>query len=125
MTHEEVAHSLLTPLWRGISNDYKAKYARNIWRQFEDNIRSAAYTARASEFLSKITMRLGITLHEAEAIKQVLDLIGSGQDRALLKMLRDDATLLVLMVRADNEERKEQYKAKQAAKAESKQQEAF
>jgi hypothetical protein len=116
MTDEEVASNLLTPLWRGISVDYKGKYARNIWQQFEDNIRSAAYTARASEFLSKVVARLGITI-AADDVKQVSELVGSGQDRALLKMLRDDTTLLVLLVRADNEERKEKFKkAKEAFK---------
>jgi hypothetical protein len=109
MRHEEVASKLLTPLWRGISADYKMKYARNIWQQFEDNIKSAAYTARASEFLSKIVARLGITfLHDD--VKQVSELVASGQDKQLLKMLRDDTTLLVLLVRADNEERKERFR---------------
>lgn len=109
MTHEEVANGLLTPIWRGIPADYKKKYARNIWEQVENNIRSAAYTARVSEFLSKITQRLGITF-AADDAKAVSEIVGGGHDRELLKMLRDDTTLLVLLVRADNEERKEQWK---------------
>lgn len=114
MTHEEVARQLLTPLWRGISNDYKAKYARNIWEQFENAIRSAAYTARAADFLSRITTRLGSTIHSTD-VQAVSETIGDGQDRALLKMLREDTTLLVLLVRADNEGRKEKFrKAKEA-----------
>lgn len=114
LDHERIARDLLTPLWRGVPSDYKKKYARNIWEQFENNIRSAAYTARAPEFLSKITQRLGITFSGGDAEK-VSALAGGGHDRALLKMLRDDTTLLVLMVRAANEEKKEQYKAKQEA----------
>ena len=114
MTHEEVAKNLLTPLWRGIPTDYKAKYARNIWEQFENAIRSAAYTARAADFLSRITTRLGVTISPND-VKQVTEIAGNGQDRILLKMLRDDTTLLVLLVRADNEERKEKFKkAKEA-----------
>ena len=111
MTHDEVAEGLLTPLWRGVPADYKAKYARNIWAQFENNIRSAAYTARAPEFLSKVAQRLGITL--VSGIESVTGIINAGHDRELLKMLRDDTTLLVLMVRAANEERKEDWKRKQ------------
>lgn len=124
MTHEEVATGLLTPLWRGIPSDYKKKYARNIWEQFENNIRSAAYTARAPEFLSKITQRLGVTFQGVDA-ERVSAIVGGGHDRTLLKMLRDDTTYLVLLVRADNEERKEEFKAKQAAKAGPQQKEAF
>jgi hypothetical protein len=108
LEHEAVARDLLTPLWRGIPSDYKKKYARNIWEQFENNIRSAAYTARASEFLSKITQRLGVTFSGDEA-RQVSSIVGGGHDRELLKMLREDTTYLALLVRADNEERKERY----------------
>jgi hypothetical protein len=115
MRHEEVARDLLTPLWRGISADYKGKYARNIWEQFENAVKSAAYTARAAEFLSRITARLGIKI-QTEHVEQVRGVVSSGQDRALLKMLRDDTTLLVLLVRADNEERKAEWQKKKEAK---------
>lgn len=115
MTHEEIATHLLTPLWRGIPAEYKRKYARNIWEQLENNIRSAAYTARSADFLSRITTRLGITINSGD-VQQVTETVGNGQDRALLKMLRDDTTLLVLLVRADNEERKEKFKKAQEAR---------
>lgn len=114
MTHEEIADGLLTPLWRGIPSEYKKKYAKNIWEQFQNNIRSAAYTARAPEFLSKITQRLGIVF--GAEIESVTGIINAGHDRELLKMLREDTTLLVLLVRVANEERKEAYKKRQEAK---------
>jgi hypothetical protein len=113
MTHEEVAEGLLTPLWRGIPSEYKAKYARNIWEQFENNIRSSAYTARAPEFLSKMALRLGIVI--TVGLDSVAGIINSGNDRELLKMLREDTTLLVLLVRVANEERKEEWKKKKEA----------
>lgn len=115
MTHEEVAENLLTPLWQGIPNEYKAKYARTIWNQFENNIRSSAYTAHAPQFLSKITNRLAIGLSEAGA-KSVSEVINSAPERELLKMLREDTTLLVLMVRVANEARREDWKQKQTKK---------
>lgn len=41
-------------------------------------------------------------------------ILNSGQDRELLKLMRDETTLLVLMVRVRNEERREEWEAKQA-----------
>lgn len=115
VTHEGLVTHLLTPIWRGISPEYKRKYARTIWNQFEDQIRSAAYTAHLSTFLSKITQRLDVVYHkdDTEAISSVAT---CGDDKAALKMLRDETTLLVLMVRVANEERKEQFAAKQGKK---------
>lgn len=113
MTHDELANGLLAPLWRGISPDYKSKYSYSIWQQFEDNLRSAAYTARLAEFLSKIVTRLGIEILEKD-VASVRKIISSGDDKATLKMLRDDTTLLVLIVRVDNERRKEGFKKRKA-----------
>lgn len=118
MTHDELAESLIAPLWRGISNDYKRKYSLKIWQQFEDNLRSAAYTSRASEFLSRITTRLGIEIAAAD-VKKVADTINSGADKQILKMLREDSSLLVLLVRVANEEKKEKFKMKQKGEAEN------
>lgn len=115
MTHEELAERLLTPLWRGIDTDYKRKYARGIWTQWEDNIRSAAYTAKLSTFLSKITIRLAIEIHKDDT-ESVSRVIQSGEDKAILKMLRDETTLLVLLVRVANEERKEKVKQRMPAR---------
>lgn len=113
MTHEEVAAQLLTPLWQGIPGDYKKRYAKNIWEQFQDNIRSSAYTAHAAQFLSKITQRLGISLTESGG-RSVAEFINDSPERELLKMLREDTTLLVLLVRVANDERREEWKAKDA-----------
>ena len=106
MTHQEIAENLLTPIWRGIPESYKKKYLRNIWQQFEDNIKSAAYTSTLSKFLSNISTRLGVALSESDSGK-VVSITTSGDDRSALKMLRDEATLLVLMVRIANDERKQ------------------
>lgn len=117
MTHEELAEQLLTPLWRGISPDYKRKYARSIWQQFEDNLRSAAYTGQLSTFLSKLTTRLGVEIRR-EDVELVTGVMQSGEDKAILKMLRDETVLLVLLVRVANEERKAKFEAKKLAKKE-------
>ena len=111
MTHEQLATDLLTPLWRGISPDYKKRYVYGIWQQFEDNLRSAAYTAKLSTFLTKVTQRLGIVIYIDDTEKMAA-VIQCGDDKAVLKMLRDETTLLVLLVRVANEERKEKTKKK-------------
>lgn len=111
MDDERLVSDLLTPLWQGISPDYKRQYARNIWGQFEDNIRSAAYTAQLSKFLEKITLRLNIDIRQ-EYVEQVAAVINCGEDRAVLKSLREETALLVLLVRAANEERREKYETK-------------
>jgi hypothetical protein len=40
-------------------------------------------------------------------------ILNSGQDKALLKLLREETTLLVLLVRLANQERQEKWKKKQ------------
>jgi len=115
MTPEQLATDLLTPLWRGISPDYKKRYARTIWQQFEDNLRSAAYTAKLSTFLAKITTRMGIVIF-ADDTGKVTAVMQQGEDKIILKMLRDDTTLCVLLVRVANEERKERAKKRHERK---------
>lgn len=101
------ALTLLIPLWRGVPGDYKRKYARNIWQQFEDNIRAAAYTAKISKFVNSICSRMQIDIRAAdvEAVNSALT-ISRVDERVLLRQLRDEATTLVLMVRLENEKRK-------------------
>lgn len=48
---------------------------------------------------------------ERERVDEVLN---AGKDRELLKLLRDETTVLVLMVRLRNQERKEAYEERMA-----------
>lgn len=100
MTLEQIAKAILWPLWQGIPREYKMKYSYSIWQQFEDNVRSAAYTSRLSLFLSRITARLGISILDRD-VARITEAIDSGQDREILRSLRDDTALLVLLVRAE------------------------
>jgi hypothetical protein len=99
---------LLLPIWRGIDPSYKSKYRSSIWQQFEDNIRSAAYTNSLAKWLSVMTQRLNITI-QARDVMSVTQVSSAGMDSALLQMLRNDTTLLVLYVRKINEEKKERF----------------
>jgi hypothetical protein len=104
--NDELVECLLYPCWRGIAESYKVKYARSIWQQFEDNIRSAAYTSSLARFYDALVKRLGIEMRKDD-VAPVARLLASGNDRAVLKALRDETTMLVLMVRVKNDERKE------------------
>lgn len=105
--HQQIERCLLTPIWRGIPTDYKRKY-QNIWEQFENNIKSAAYTAELPKFLSKITQRLGVAIHDAD-IAVMTAFLSTAPARETLHALRDDTALLVLMVRVENEKRKDKF----------------
>lgn len=113
MDHYEMATALLTPIWRGIPAAYKSRYRTKIWQQFEDNIKSAAYTATLSRFASNLSSRLGVRI-ATEDVVAVQAVLQSGQDRALLKLLRDEATTCVLLVRMINEERKAEWAKRDA-----------
>ena len=105
---------VLIPIWRGISSEYKSKYARSIWQQFEDNVVAAAYTATVSRFYSNLCSRLEITIDSA-AIADFQDALTvvSAEQRTLLRQLRDETATLILMVRLDNEQRKAEWKARE------------
>jgi hypothetical protein len=108
----EQAAELLEIIWRGISADYKSRYRMSIWQQFENNIRSAAYTSNLGKFLNSFCLKLSANIGRnsedrarADAILQELDA------KAMLKLLREETTLLVLMVCVANQERREAWEA--------------
>ena len=103
------ALNLLVPLWKGIPGEYKQKYARNIWDQFSDNLRAAAYTSSLSLFVSHLCSRMQIAIrdYDAAALNAAL---GAGNDRVVLRQLRDETASLTLMVRLENDKEREAWK---------------
>ena len=112
------ALKLLIPLWRGLDSDYKSKYARSIWAQWESNIKSAAYTATASKFYSNLCGKLPIAIESSGLldVQEALAVAGD-EERRLLRQLREETATLALMVRINNEARKSEWKARQAKRA--------
>ncbi len=102
---ETIARDLLVPLWKGISGEYKQKYSTSIWTQFENNIRSAAYTSSLSKFLNDICAKLGIEIKKDD-VARVSKMLESRSDKEILRTLRDETTTLVLLVRVENEEKR-------------------
>lgn len=113
----QTAVKLLIPLWRGIDPDYKRRYVRSIWDQFENNIKSAAYTSSLSGFYARLSQRLGVTIVPADlpAVTEVLA-VTSDDAKRLLRQMRDETATLILFVRLDNEGRKAAYVAREAAR---------
>ena len=110
--HEQAAN-LLGIIWKGIPADYKSRYRRSIWQQFEDNIRSAACsTSRMGEFISKLCFKFSASIGRNDEDRMIAKIILQETDAwALLKLLREETTLLVLMVRVANQERREAWEA--------------
>lgn len=110
MDDDQIATTILGPIWRGIPSEYKSRYRANIWQQFEDHIRSAAYTARLGVWYDTICRKLGVRVRvEDIAMLQAALQCDQSQSRAVLQRIREQATLLVLLVRVANEERKAAY----------------
>lgn len=107
---KEIAAMLLKLIWRGIPSDYKSRYRMTIWEQYENEIRAAAYTSNLAKFVNSICLRLradiGRTSEERATAEAILR---SGNDRAMLKLLREETTLLVLMVRIENDEKRDAF----------------
>ena len=96
---------LLTPIWRSIDSDYKRKYSMTIWSQFEGAIKACARERAMPLVLEKLCKKLPVEIstEHAEAIAAV---VTSPDGAALLKLMRTEAALLVVMVRLENEARK-------------------
>lgn len=75
-------------------------------------MRAAAYTSNLGKFVNllclKMSAEIGQNVDDQQVANQVLN---SGNDRALLKLLRDETTLLVLMVRIKNQETQDKWRA--------------
>lgn len=113
MENQEIrnqAVALLMAIWRGTPFDFKSRYRMTIWTQFENQVRSAAYTNNLAKFINQLCLKLdanpGKNASERAEVERIAN---SGNDRAILKLLRDETTLVVLMVRIANQEKREEW----------------
>jgi len=107
----ELLADYLIIIWRGISADFKRTYVRDVWRIFEDNIRSAAaHTNQLTRFHDTLTKRLNVhaggNADDRKRLQHVLEL---GLDRLLLRVLRDEPSYVVLNVHLRDDELRKQY----------------
>ena len=106
--HKKAA-DLLEIIWRGIPRDYKSRYRMNIWQQFEDQIRSAAYTSNLGKFINSLCSKMNASIgRNADERKRFNEILRQIQDtKLLLKLMREETALLVLMVRIRQQEKRE------------------
>jgi hypothetical protein len=100
-------------LWRGASDAYKAKYARNIWAQFEERTRSSAYTASLPRFLEALCSKMQVEIR-TDDLASVHSALSEYDPHATLSALRGETTALVVLVRLRNEERKSDFEKKKS-----------
>lgn len=110
---QEKAADLLEIIWKGIGREYKSRYRQTIWRQFEDTVRASAHTNNLGKFINSLCLKLDAQI-QARDTACAEEILNSNNDKALLKLYRDETTLIVLMVRVRNQERREAWEAAQA-----------
>lgn len=104
MSHEGLyvdAVDLLRVIWRAVDADFKSRYARETWRIYEDRVRSAAnQNASLARFANQLVQRMVASLGRNEEDRATsLRVLQSGNDRALLKLFRDETAYLIALVR--------------------------
>lgn len=105
---QETGADLLEILWRGIGSEYKSRYRMTIWEQFENTVRASSYTNNLGKFVNSACLKLSSQI-QAKDTAWAEEILNGGNDKALLRLFRDETTLLVLMVRVRNQERREAY----------------
>lgn len=106
----DVAENLLYHLFKCISSDYKKKYAKEIWSQFEHTIRACSYTSKFSNFIEAFCKKLPNEYYQsALAVAAVSEMTVKYEERDLLRWMRESTTLMVTMVRVKNDELKSTY----------------
>ncbi len=97
-------------LWRGMDKAYKQKYARVIWDQFQNRLQGEAMTtANLGQYVNSLCSKLGVHALGISEDLEVLDsILNCGEDRAILRMFREEAALIVVRVRLWNEQRREE-----------------
>ena len=109
LTQEIVADDMLWALWRGVSDEYKERYKKDVWEHFENAVKAASYTDKTTIFVENFKKRLPCIIQQQHQ-KDLIKIIKSGQDYKILDWLRSETTYMVLLTRVKNEQRKESFK---------------
>lgn len=63
-------------------------------------------TSNLGQFLNSCCSKLGVTAFAKSDIEELDEILEGGQDRAILRLMREETALVVVKVRLLNEERK-------------------
>jgi hypothetical protein len=108
------AVSLVSAVWHGISFDNISSRRRmKIYDEFANKIKSASATGKTSQFLEKLCEKMDSNIIEADAgkvLEVIRDIEAQDLDLEILDILRSETELVVLLMREDNNELKENSK---------------
>ena len=98
---QEQAADLVMILHRSINWDIWGKLRRRYWTALEENLTGAAYTTSLPKFLNSICSKMSIDTpgRNAKDRQRLDEILNAGQDRAVLRVFREEVQLPVLTVR--------------------------
>ena len=101
------AAKLLYAVWRRIPTSYKSQYRRTIWDQFAAAIRTSALTSDLSKAFNSICSKFNAHAAFTDEARLVIAELSAPDQKAILRLWRNEARTLAVMVQALNEEDKE------------------
>jgi hypothetical protein len=105
----EAAVQLIAAVWSRVDWDgVSAKWRMGIWEEFGSKIQSAAMTSDAHRFVEALARKMDVRSLNSDTVPFVLS---TCDHDALLDLIRNETTLLVLMLRLRQEEKRESRKA--------------
>lgn len=108
--HEKIAEELLFPLWQCVDEKFKTDNPKDVWRYFENFIKTSATSSNLTQFFGafkRLCPFEWLNKHE----KTVLSFIKNQSSDDVLEILRgDDCAFVILLTRQLNQERKQNIK---------------
>jgi hypothetical protein len=112
-TPREHAADLAYAIWRGIDGDYKRSYAKVIWGQFLERLQGTARTtANLEVYFNRVCSKLPMVWDGkqiTEYLDWIYDAMRAGQDREILRIMREQTAAIVVEVRLKNEQHRLEY----------------
>lgn len=105
----EIAENLLFPIWESIDTDYKKKYSKNIWEQFENQILFCLFTKDIQNFVTKIKKSLPCQLN-LENSEKIYFFSQSVDNEEVMKLIRQKSNYLIFLVRKLRDEKQQDNK---------------
>ena len=107
---EQAIVEMLYALWHSIDYDFKAKYARDIWRMFGDAVTAGARMngRDVARFVSFVARKMQATPASGELTAQAIAEVGRYDGQDVMRRLRTETAYLVALTRIYNDKMKEQ-----------------
>lgn len=119
-TLKQQAADLLAIVHLSMNWDVWGTKRLKYWDVFQENVAASAYTDNLAKWLNTLCNRMSVLTpgrNEKDRVR-LEEILNGGHDRAQLKLLREETQLLVLMVRVNQQVKKELRVAEDVAGAE-------